>query len=61
MVFDEDHSRARAGFAAENLAIMRHVAFDMIRLDGGTQGGIKRKKKAMTWNQDKLLTALVAA
>ena len=26
MTFDEDHSRARAEYAAENLAILRHFA-----------------------------------
>ena len=61
MVMDEDHSRARAGYAAENLAIVRHIAFDLLRLDGGTSGGIKRKKQTMTWNSDKLKQALLAA
>lgn len=61
MVMDEDHSRARAGHSAENLAVMRHVAFDLLRLDEGTTGGIKRKKQTMTWNQDKLKRALLSA
>ena len=42
MVFDEDHSRARSGYAAENLAIVRHVAFNMIRLDKVMAGGMSR-------------------
>lgn len=61
MVFDEDHSRARSGHAAENLAIMRHVAFNMIRLDKVTVGGMSRKKKSMTWNAENLRLALLAA
>ena len=61
MVFDEDHSRARSEYAAENLAIMRHFAFNMIRMDEVTRGGIKRKKTTMTWNADKMLRALRAA
>ena len=61
MVFDEDHSRARAGYAAENLAIMRHIVYDMIRMDKVTKGGMSRKKKALTWNAEKLLQALLAA
>ena len=60
MVFDEDHSRARSGYAAENLAIVRHIAFDMIRLDKVTEGGMSRKKKSMTWNSEKLRLALLA-
>ena len=61
MVFDEDHSRAHSEHAAENLAIMRHFAFDMIRCDKVTDGGMSRKKKAMTWNAEKLLVAIRAA
>ena len=61
MVFDEDHSRARSRYAAENLAVMRHIVFDMIRRDKVTSGGIKRKKKEMTWSQDKMLMVLLAA
>lgn len=61
MVFDEDHSRARSEYAAENLAIMRHLAFNMIRLDKVTKGGMSRKKKSMTWNAEKLLRALMVA
>ena len=61
MVFDEDHSRARAGFSAENLAIMRHFCLDMIRRDKGTEGGMSRRKKAMTWNDGKMREAILAA
>ena len=61
MVFDEDHSRASSGFSAENLAILRHLEFNLIRRDKVTEGGMSRKKKTMTWNEDKLLKALFAA
>ena len=61
MTFDEDHSRARAEYAAENLAILRHFAFNMIRKDTVTAGGMSRKKKTMTWNARKLLQAICAA
>ena len=61
MVFDEDHSRARSEYAPENLAIVRHFAFNMIRRDKVTTGGMSRKKKSMTWNTEKLLQALRAA
>ena len=61
MVMDEDHSRARAGFAAENLAVMRHFIFDFVRRDKVTEGGIKRKLKTLTWNRKKLKQSLLAA
>ena len=40
---------------------MRHFVFDMIRRDKVTSGGIKRKKKEMTWSEDKMLMVLLAA
>ena len=33
MVFDEDYSRARSGFAGENLAILRQLEFNLNRRD----------------------------
>ena len=47
--------------SAENLAVMRHIVFDMIRRDKVTSGGIKGKKKEVTWSQDKMLEVLLAA
>ena len=61
MIFDEDHSRARSGFSAENLAIMRHMAYNATRKSEATKGGMKRRKKSLTWNPDKLLATLRAA
>ena len=61
MAFDEDHSRVRTGYAAENLAIMRHFAFDLLRLARNVTGGISCRKKIMTWNDDKMKTLLGAA
>ena len=60
-VFDEDHSRVRTGYAAENLAIMRHFAFDLLRLARNVTGGISCRKKIMTWNADKMKALLGAA
>ena len=61
MVFDEDHSRARCGFSAENLAVMRHMAYNATRKSAATKGGMKRRKKSLTWNPEKLLATLRAA
>ena len=60
-VFDEDHSRVRAGNGAENLAIMRHFAFDLPRLARSVTDGISCRKKTMTWNDDKMKALLGSA
>ena len=61
MDFDEDHSRARTGNAAENLAMLRHVVLNVLRLDRTIFGGISKKRKELTWNEDKLFRLLLAA
>ena len=53
MDFDEDRSRARREDIAENFA--------MLRLDKSVFGGISVKRKALTWDDDKLLRLMMAA
>ena len=41
---------------------MRHFAFDLLRLAGNVTGAIScRKKKIMTWNDEKMKAMLGAA
>ena len=55
MNFDEDRSRARRGNIAENLAMLRHVALNVLHLDKSIFGGISVKCKELTWDDGKLL------
>ena len=57
MDFDEDRSRARR----ENLAMLRHVVLNVLRLDKSVFGGISVKRKELTWDDDKLLSLMLAA
>ena len=43
--FDEDRSRARTEDIAENLAMLRHVVINVLRLDKSLFGGISVKAK----------------
>ena len=61
MDFDEDRSRARVGDIAENLAMLRHVVINVLRLDKSLFGGISVKRKELTWDDDKLLGLMLAA
>ncbi len=58
MAFDEDHSRARAHNAAENLAIMRQVALNLLKQEKVVKVGIKTKRKKCGWDHDYLLGVL---
>lgn len=61
MDFDEDRSRARTGDAAENLAMLRHVVLNVLRLDKSVFGGISVKRKEFMWDDDKLVRLMAAA
>lgn len=41
---NEDQSRARTGFAANNLAIVRHIVMNLLRLNSTVKAGIKNKR-----------------
>lgn len=61
MDFDEDRSRARTGDIAENLAMLRHVVLNVLRLDKAVFGGISVKRKEFMWDDDKLVRLMAAA
>lgn len=61
MDFDEDRSRARREGLAENLAMLRHVVINVLRLDRSVFGGISVKRKELTWDDEKLLKLMQAA
>lgn len=41
--FNDDQSRVREGFAANNLAIVRHIVLNLVRLNTSRKGSIKTK------------------
>ena len=61
MDFDEDRSRARRENIAENLAMLRHIVINVLRLDKTLFGGISTKRKELTWDDNKLLKLMIAA
>ena len=42
--FNDDQSRLRTGFAANNLAIVRHIVMNLLRLNTSRKGSIKTKR-----------------
>jgi predicted transposase YbfD/YdcC len=54
----EDDSRARAGYAAENLATLRRLALNLLRRDQTKRRGIKGKQRNAGWNHAYLLRLL---
>ncbi len=44
MQFNEDQSRLRTGFAAHNLAIVRHIVINHVRLNASRKASIETKR-----------------
>lgn len=54
----EDQSRARAGYAAENLATLRRLALNLLKREQTKKRGIKGKQLNASWNHAYLLCLL---
>ena len=58
MAFDEDHCRVRTGHADRNLAVVRHMALNMLKQEKTAKVGIKARRKRAGWDQSYLLKVL---
>ena len=57
--FDEDAHRTRVGNSAANMAIIRHIALNLIKNEKTSKVGIKTKRLKAGWNEDYLLKILL--
>lgn len=58
IAFREDESRVRKDHAAENLAVLRHMALNLLKKEKTAKGGIHAKRLQAGWNNDYLLSIL---
>ena len=56
--FHEDQSRARAGYAAENLATLRRLALNLLNSEKTKKRGIRGKQLNASWDHTYLLRLL---
>ena len=54
----EDKSRVRKGHAAENLALLRHIALNLLKQEKTAKGGVRAKQLQAAWNNEYLLKVL---
>ncbi|MCP4459917.1 MAG: ISAs1 family transposase [Cytophagales bacterium] len=58
IAFREDESRVRKGNAPENLAVLRHIALNLIKQDKSVKLGVKNKRLRAGWD-DKYLANIL--
>lgn len=58
VTFREDESRIRTGNAPENVAVLRHIALNMIKKEKSSKKSIKSKRLRAGWDNDYLMKVL---
>ncbi len=56
--FREDDSRVRSGNAAENFAVLRHIALNLLEQEKAAKCGVKARRKKAGWDEKYLLKIL---
>ena len=58
VAFNEDDSRIRQGHSAENMALIRHIALNLLSQQSNCQVGKKAKRLKAGWDNNYLLKIL---
>jgi predicted transposase YbfD/YdcC len=58
IAFREDDSRIRKGHAAQNFAVLRHIALNLLKQEKTAKCGIKTKRLKAAWDHNYLLKLL---
>jgi predicted transposase YbfD/YdcC len=56
--FREDESRGTLGYSAENLAVIRHIAVNLITQEKSAKVGTRAKRKKAGWDDQYLFKVL---
>lgn len=59
--FSEDAQRARKGYSASNMAVIRHLALNLLKTEKSLKVGIKNKRLRAGWDENYLLQVLTGS
>ena len=57
--FREDDSRVRSGNAAQNFAVLRYIALNLLKQEKTAKCGVKARRKKAGWDEKYLLKVLL--
>jgi len=57
--FDEDSQRARLGNGAANMAVIRHIALNLLKSEKTAKVGVKNKRLNAGWDENYLLKVVL--
>ena len=60
VTFREDDCRIRKGYGAQNFAVLRHIALNLLKQEQTTKCGIKNKRLQAGWDEAYLFKVLTA-
>jgi predicted transposase YbfD/YdcC len=58
VAFDEDNSRKRSGFAAQNYSILNRIALNLLKNEKTTKVGVRGKRLKAGWDNKYLCSLL---
>ncbi|PZU98526.1 MAG: ISAs1 family transposase [Leptolyngbya sp.] len=61
VAFHEDDSRIRSGYAPQNMAVIRHIALNLLSQESSAKVGKKAKRLKAGWDNTYLTKVLAAA
>ena len=61
VAMNEDHNLVRKDQAPENMAVLRHIALNLLKQEKTAKGGIHAKQLQAAWNNDYLQKILSVA
>lgn len=56
--FPEDANRTHTDYAPQNLAVLRHIALNLLQQERSTKASLKVKRLRAAWDNDYLLNVL---